>query len=182
MKESGGELASWPFFRGMLRPLELGNWDLCSLKLLTSHLQCLALGRWYWPGGPILACLLWAVNSVSTMLSPLHSAHVEAHGSINPSLWHLALLGKGRLFVTNVRFFFFFFSLSSCPVALWAQICQLRNQHIPQVLLWSVEITGFVYLSLCLSREGRLLSRTESFFHILMSVTSTSCCSKREEQ
>lgn len=118
VKESGGELASWPFFRGMLRPLELGNWDLCSLKLLTSHLQCLALGRWYWPGGPILACLLWAVNSVSTMLSPLHSAHVEAHGSINPSLWHLALLGKGRLFVTNVRFFFGFFfeQLPCCSV------------------------------------------------------------------
>lgn len=41
------------------------------------------------------------------------------HGSINPSLWHLLLLGKQRA-VTNVCFF-------PEAAALWAQICQLRS-------------------------------------------------------
>lgn len=62
----------------------------------------------------MLACLLWAVNSGSAVLSPLHSAHVEAHGRINPSLWHLALLGKGELLQMSILFFFFFFEQLPC--------------------------------------------------------------------
>lgn len=70
----------------------------------------------------MLTCLLWGANSGSAMLSPLHSAQMEAHGSINPSLWHLLLLGKQGLSKMSIPF-----SWRYCPVALWAQICQLRN-------------------------------------------------------
>lgn len=70
----------------------------------------------------MLVCLLCGANSGSAMPSPLHSAHVEAHESIIPSLWRLLLLGRG-----GCRKCQSFFSSSSCPVAPWAQICQLRN-------------------------------------------------------
>lgn len=75
----------------------------------------------------MLTCLLWGANSGSAMLSPLHSAQMEAHGSINPSLWHLLLLGKQGLSKMSIPF-----SWSNCPVALWAQICQLRNPIFPK--------------------------------------------------